>query len=265
MGEDEYRQAEGLSNSWLKIFDRSPNHAKYYKYESKHMQLGSTRHNFLFDEKLFMEENIIAPEKFDGLPLLNKKNVPYPKFAKLHEGRNVILQNELKDLQGIKENLLKTIIYGNLTFDYLFNNSQKEISFFWEKEIEGQIIQKKGRADLLYQTENFNIIVDYKSMTNCLDFYWQNNRMKYYRQDAWYSEGIYTITGLPTIFIFLTFEIACPYGVLTRYLDGYWKQKGKEENDMSVLNYIKWANEGKPDCGYPEGAHIITQFRGDCL
>jgi hypothetical protein len=267
----DYRQAEGVSISWLKLFDVSPNHAKYYKYESKRMQMGTLIHDYMFDDELFKQENVIAPEMYmdektgEWMPIINRLNKPFPSFKKDNPDKNIILQKELVDLEGMKKNLLKYKIYDNLTFECLFENSLKEISFFWESTIDGIIVQKKGRADLLYRTYKYNIIIDYKSISSCLDFWYQNRKLQYYRQDAHYSEGIEAITGLPTIFIFLTFETVAPYGVMARQNGEYWKHEGEMANLRSMINYIKWMNEGRPEQGYPEGIHPITQNRQDCL
>jgi len=271
ISDEDYFKSKGISNSWLKLFDISPMHAKYYKRTTKSMELGSIIHDYLFDDNIFDRNYVLAPEMYKDeklgeiLPLLNRKNKPYPSFEKDNPDKTIILQHEFKDLQQIKTNLLNYKIYDNMTFKYIYKNSQKEIAVYWTSIIDDVEVQKKCKPDILFQDDKYNIIIDYKSMTNCLDFWYQNKRMQYYRQDAWYSEGIEQITGNPTIFIFLTFETTAPFGVMARVLDDYWKHEGKIANLQSTLNYVKWLKEDRPEKSYSEGIHEVTEFRQDCL
>lgn len=257
--DEEYFASAGLNNSFLKIFDtRSPAHAFIEPEPTARMALGSFYHCILLEPEKFNDEFVIAPPE-----CLNRKNKPYPEFAKSIIDKEIALVSELENAEKIKNNLLNHELFEGIKLNDIYDKCQKEIAVFWEAEtLDGEKVQKKAKLDILFETENNVFIFDLKTMTNCLDFEKKvfDNTLQYYRQAAWYSEGIRQLTGKETTFIFLTFEDKEPFGVMAYNLNLEYMAYAQMKNDKAVDKFLEWQKAG-PDKTilYPSGVKTLTK------
>ncbi len=253
MTDNEYFESEGLSNSFLIQFDRSPKHAQIGVKETSCMNDGKIIHMYILQPELFLNNYFILPNS-----IKDKRSREYKEFVE-SETKELLLYDYFQKLESVKNNLLEYELLDGLTFEYILNHSEKEISIFWEEEITGEIVQKKAKLDILFTSEKYNIIIDLKKTENCIDFQYAIRNYKLYRQAAFYSSGIESLLKKPTLFIFLTFEFENPFGVKAFMLDESYIEYGNNINLASVIRWIDWGKNGSQLIGYKQGVDILQK------
>jgi len=227
-----YFQREGISNSFLTRFERSPAHAFIEIEKTKSMELGSLVHDLILQFDIFDSKYIITP-----IDLQDSRKREYKEFSKEHEGKIIIKYDDFEAAKKVRDNIF------NFDFGFKLGNvidsSFCEIGCFTEDDRYNII--RKSKMDV-YIPE-FNIIIDLKKTVNCMDFKKSIINYKYYRQDSWYSENIFFERSEWPRFVFLTFETIPPYGVSAFEISQEWKDYGKFENDETLLNYSLWNGE----------------------
>jgi hypothetical protein len=246
LSDDDYRKAEGISNSSLLLFDRSPLHLVAGKEPTEAMKLGTLIHSYLLEND-FEKKYFVADVK-------DRRCKEY-KAIKIE--KEIVLQKDFEILKVIEKNLNEYELYDGLSYKQIAEKSMKEISIFWETDITGIPVLKKAKLDLLFQGNDYNLIIDLKKTENCLDFHWQIKRYKMYRQASWYIEGVTKLTGNPSIFVFLTLEADLPYGIIAYSLSGEYIFQGDTENLASTMKYMQWVEKGKPLVCYQQGIYTI--------
>ena len=255
--DDQYFQIPALSNSYLKRFDRSPEHAYTGIRETSRMKLGKFMHAFLLSPYEF-KKLILAPPEFK-----NRKNIPYPEFEKLHHGKEdkIILDHEFKALKIIKEKLLNHEIKPSVYFGDFYNhkNCEKEIAtFYCDPEIissapydsnDPDSIMKfcyKGKLDLFYYDKDLSLIFDPKLTNNSKDLGFQitKRNLKYYRQEAFYKYLIKKILNVDSLFYFIGIEDKPPYGIDFHDISKELSDTGLIETFLSVQKFINWVKNG---------------------
>ncbi|HBD94733.1 MAG: hypothetical protein A2015_03680 [Spirochaetes bacterium GWF1_31_7] len=233
----EYFDADGLSNSFLIRFDRSPAHAFTEMKQTDGMKVGSLFHTYILTPELFEKQYIIAP---DDIPK-DKRTVGYKEFAKDNPDKEILFKQDVEELIAIKEKIDAYTFEGNPLHHYL-SQSEKEIALFWELYIDNKKVQCKGKADALYITGDTAILFDVKKVQNCLDFQKSVISYKYYRQANFYMTGLKALyPQLKSIrFIFITIEENYPNGILDFELDDDFIYEGEKENYRSILKYLNW-------------------------
>lgn len=243
MKDSDYFEIDALSNSFLKRFDRSPAHAYTEMEETSYMKLGKFGHAFLLSPYEF-KKLILAP------PECEKRSLkPYSEFKKQHSGKenNIILHHEYESLRIIKEKLLDYNIEElNIKFGDIYNhkNCKKEIAaIYFDSEFELLI---KGKLDLFFYNDEIPIIFDPKFTTNSSDLKYQiiDRRLKYYRQDAFYSFITEKLTGEKSLFYFIGIEQKKPYGIDFHKLSDDLRETGKIESFLSIQKYKNWVEAG---------------------
>ena len=248
----EYFESKGLSNSFLNLFDRSPIHAQVGLKKTSAMNDGTICHKYILEPNNFWNKYYFIPES-----IKSKASKEYKELNAKIKDKELLKYNYKNILESISKNINAYELIDGLSFEYILDNSEKEIAVFWEDEILGEIVQKKAKLDILYRAEKYNIIIDIKKTENCLDFHYSVKRYNLYRQAAFYSDGIESLFNKPTIFIFLTFEFEEPFGVKAYQLCEDYIQHGRTVNFASAVNWIKWKNEGFPQKIYKSGIEQI--------
>lgn len=254
MSDKEYFATKGLSNSFLINFDRSPAHAETGIPQTKSMKLGTLLHKFiLLEEKEFWKEYIRLPAEMKN----DKRLKEHKEFQKLNPSREIIGYDEYIELEQIKLNVLEYDIFPDINIAHILDNSQKETAFFWEENIMGEIVQRKAKLDIFFQSEFYNMACELKKTTDCRDFHDAVKRYQYYRQAATYVDAVKAITGQDVIIPFITIEMSKPYGVMAYQLDNDYIEYGRELNSKSILKYLGWKNSKKKNNLYTNGLHTI--------
>jgi exodeoxyribonuclease VIII len=240
-----YFEREGISNSFLTRFERSPAHAFTEIEKTKSMEIGSLIHDFVLQGEIFDSKYKITPKD-----LQDSRKIEYKNFVKEYDGKIFIKYDDFEKAKIIKENIL------NFNFGFQLKNILDtafcEIGCFVE-DPEFNLL-RKSKMDLYFP--DCNLIVDLKKTEDCLSFKKSVINYKYYRQDAWYSENIFQEVGEWPRFIFLTFESTPPFGVMVYEVSQEWKDYGKFVNDKTLLDYTLWDGEKR---AYPDGIVLLEK------
>ena len=224
--DSEYFASEGLSNSFLQKFDRSPAHGFIPIEPTDAMKKGTLIHKFLLDENAYQNEYIGA-----SIDIKNRKCKAYNDLKK-ETTKEIILYKDFVELKNIKSAIYKAKFEGE-SIGKLIENSELEMALYW-----GENIKCKGKIDIL--NRDMKIIFDIKKCDNALNFQKSINNYEYYRQAAWYLEGIQEITGENYKFIFIAIEDKFPYGIKCYELDVEYLRAGMREKWISVKRYEAW-------------------------
>lgn len=256
--DEEYFKSDGLSNSYLLKFERSPSHALVETKKTTAINNGTLCHDFILQKELFQEKYCFLPEE-----IKDKRTITFKTFAEENYGKIFINFEDKQFLELLEKNILSYELIPNLTMETILKDCKKEISIFWEDEIDNengiQIIQKKGKIDILYESKNFNLLIDLKKTQDCLKFDYSVRDYKLYRQAAWYSEGATKLTGKESIFIFLTFEYEPPFGIMAYQIDDSYQVLGQIENEKIVKKWLDWKRNCSPELIYKNGINKIIK------
>ncbi len=235
ISDDKYFAYPALSNSFLIAFDISPCHAYLQKEPTKSQELGS-----------YFHAGILEPEKLSEFlvaPCNNRNTNIYKEFKNNNPDKIIFLEKEMEeninDLNQIKKNLFQCEIEG-FSFEEIYNRCQKEVVGIWSENY----ILFKMKIDLLFETENLNILLELKSTTDALDFQYSVNKFQYYRQAYFYCNGMTQINGKPSVIFHIPFEKQTPFGVKSYRLDDEYLRIGELATTRSILKYLEWQKNG---------------------
>jgi len=248
---EEYRDAPGLSNSFLNEFDRSPAHAFTPREPSDAQRMGTLIHLYVLEPERFLKEYVTSPR-------LDKRTKEYKSLVDASQGKEIIFTDELERLERIRANVRKAKI-GMLTIGEILDapTCLKEVSIFWR---DGDIY-KKARLDAWYKSDSGNIILDLKKTVNANEFNFSVKNYKYYRQNAFYLDGIKNITKMEiNEMYFVAVEDSEPYGVKVYALSPDYILAGSVATTASIMRYEEWQNNGSDkSIIYPDVIEIIDR------
>lgn len=126
----------------------------------------------------------------------------------------------------------------------LLSTGTPEMSFYWRCE-ETRVLCR-GRADWVTTMGDRPVIVDYKTTTNASPdaFRWDAGKYGYHQQDAWYREGLTTLTGDAHAFVFIVQEKTAPYLVSVVELDDEARRIGHENNLTARRMFAEYTTTG---------------------
>lgn len=192
----DYDALDAINWSKLRLIGRSPAHFKHgYGDDSSAFALGTACHSAILEPEKFAAEFTVYPGKV-------RRGKEWEAFEAeaLSRGVQVLSRSEHE-----KATAMAASVRGHARASQLLSGGQAEVAMVWE--LAG--FQCKGRADLISDS----VIVDLKSTADgsprgfarsCLSY-------GYLGQAAWYSDGLYRITGKRLPFYFVAVENSAPY------------------------------------------------------
>lgn len=249
----DYFKSEGLSNSFLIRFDRSPKHAMTEIESTKPMQLGTMLHEYILQPEEFYKNYLVLPYDIKKDARLK----PFKEFQLKHPDKILISEKDLLELEAIKNNILTYELFDGVNIKHILENSQKEIAFFWDEEFNGETVQRKAKIDIYYESTFINMAFDLKKTEDCRDFHYAVKRYQYYRQAATYIDAVKNVTGQDVIIPFITVEMSEPFGVIVHKLSDEYIDLGRKLNRKSIINYIEWEKSGSKPELYTNGIQEI--------
>jgi len=240
---ENYYEIDALSNSYLKLFAKSPAHTKI-KYKTDALDFGTAMHNIILEKKEYYVYEKLDGRKADG------KAQKIEIDSKIEAGELVIEKSDYEIIKALQTELLTRKI-DEIKMSTILENGVIEQGYLAECEIDVHEFKLKIKPDTHYETEDEILILDLKSCVDVGTFFWDVKKYKYDWQAHLYSEVIMALTGKPSRFIFVAMEKSFPHGVklfevdspktklivedtITEWLD--WKLWGADTN-------IKYKNE----------------------
>jgi len=209
MPDSQYRQSEGLSNSMLKHFLRTPSHYKSAlanpQETTKAMTIGTAFHQMVLTPEL----NLVAVMPDVDLRTNAGKKVR-DDFVLLSEGKTVIKEDEYQMLSGMTESVRSNA----KALQIIEACTYKEVSLFATLYAPQENVKCKGRLDML--DVNNGIIADLKSCEDASPLgVWKAIRnFGYDMQNVHYAKLYEACFGeMPKQFVFIFVEKEPPYAV----------------------------------------------------
>lgn len=250
--EDYHQPERGLSCSSLKLFAQDPSlliwNAEAPRDESKMkaIDFGTDFHAYFLEPDLFKEQ-------YKVLPVFNRRK-PAEKAEELElieqwksEGITAVTQEDLDKLEAMRLSAM-----AHPTVKMLMQKGVAEPSIFWQHKSTG--IECKCRPDWLVadvpdeQRPPFvapntrHIVVDLKTIASVDRIQSQIENLKYYIQDAFYTQGVEAVLGgkVEFVFVFVSTSIELGrYPVRVVKLAETAKFDGREEVE-SLIKSLKW-------------------------
>jgi hypothetical protein len=233
MSDEKYFEIKALSNTFLKRFDKSPEHALTPLAETASMAKGSLFHSYLLENE-FEDNYYIA-----GPTVKDRRSKDY-KLLDAQTEKTVLLQKEIYELEDIKKRLDKFTI-KDVPFINFLQKGKKEVVIIWKDERNG--IYCKAKIDL-YVDLSTPFSFDLKSTQDASPlkggFEKSILTYSYARQAAFYTSGIKALTGKNAIFPFIAIEKDPPYGIKSHIVLPEYHAWGSIENQKSIDAFLKW-------------------------
>lgn len=213
---DEYLSWSAISNSRLTVAARSLAHYQLHVSveESPSMRLGSLCHAGQLEPLEVARRFAVMPRfelrcvKADGTPSSNPKMTKQyrdlvEEFTAANEDKTVVTAEEYRTMMGVVQSLAHSE-----TASRFLNNAEHEVSIVWRDNSTG--LACKGRIDALKS----GLVTDLKTMADATQAARNFANRGYYRQLAFYADGMTHLTGEPHSAAMVVAETQAPYCVL---------------------------------------------------
>lgn len=236
MPADQYREADGLSFSMLKILSqKSPAHLRAYIHGEKKpatdaMRMGSLTHSFILEPET-AKGFVVRPE---GMKFTTKEG---QAWKQAHEAMTIISQDDLKALKGMAE-----AVHSHPIAKRMLCGGEAEQSLF-SRDSSG--LMRKGRLDYL-QTKG-NVVVDLKTCSDASPLEFGKNVANYfYLGQAYYYLKLCQLCGLEKdTFAFIAVEKEAPYAVAVYQPPDDWLEAAGKIVEADVQRYRNCLESGE--------------------
>lgn len=246
----------GVSHHDLLNFEISPGHYVYAKAnpseQTDAMKLGSAVHCALLEPKRFARDYVGLPPDYDG----RKKMGIALMEGLLEQGfkkENILKYDEIQAIKGIKDSIFDSRIVRAF-FDAA---DHFEVTLFWQDKETG--IFCRGRVDLT--ASKYGAAVDLKSAqkggARTAVFSKDVETRLYYRQAAYYLDGLKALGMDINKFVFLVVEKTGPFASNKFELDPELIAIGRAEN-RTLLNRYAECLDSDSWPAYPDSIEMIV-------
>jgi len=242
----EYFAHPNISNSDIKLINRSINHFLYRKAHPEKtaaMTFGSAFHCYILEPKEFDKRFII--NKFES-----RRTKEYKQWAEFNNDKEIITQDEFQTLQEMKQALIE-----NAEVRKLFNI---DINFNFQDKYEVEKIHLfnfmgvgcKCKTD--YESRQRDMIIDIKTCQKVED---NNEATKiiidydYFQQSVLYQLGYSLDYKCQKPMFFIVFiEKEAPYGIRIKYIDNEFERVGLAQIKQGLWKWKNYLdNRNNPD------------------
>lgn len=227
MPADTYHAHDSVSNSGLKLVNRSPAHFKYppERAETRNKVLGSALHMACLEPELFYKTYTLLRGAKDRVC------AEYKEAKKIHGEELVLVYSECAKVEGIMNSLYKDTEIRNL----LEQPGHNELSGFSKDPETGMIC--RHRFDKL---TNYSIAVDLKTTVDARKHAFSRAIMNYgyHVQNAFYNDQHKWITGKDLEgFFFVAIESESPFACKLYEIDMDSFEAGRDSYRKSLNTY----------------------------
>ena len=229
----EYLSRPGWSNSAIKYIPDSPQefHDRFIaKIDADEVtdakKLGTALHSVLLEGK---------PVPVIPRDVLNadghRKGKAWLEYRDEHAGETLLTESEAEPIKRMVQSVYEHPQARRL----LESPGPIEHSIFWTDGVTG--LPLKMRLDKLAEFGDERVLVDVKTAAevDARSFAKAATRLKYYRQVAWYYEGIYAETGyMPDGFCFIAVKNSPPYNCEVYELAESAIELGRQQNRAAL-------------------------------
>lgn len=250
MGNQAYRDSEGLAHSDSRRLRKSPFHyqqlrqprdPELVKKPTAAMELGTMVHCAVLEPAEFSNRYVIGPD-------INHNTTVWKTFAAacVEQGLQPITQQQFDQVHGMAASVRKLP-----DFAALLDGCSTEVSLWWDCEQTGVLC--KARPDLVKHFPGGSVILgDLKTTEDAgaEAFARSVADYSYHTQAHWYSEGATATLGTVVSFLFAVVESSFPYAACSYTLDDAAMKIAADIN-LAVRERFKQCDQLQQWPGYP--------------
>jgi exodeoxyribonuclease VIII len=202
---------------------KSPAHYKYWKdnpqEDTPSLLFGRAAHKYILETYDFYNEFAVAPScdrrTKEGKEIWNR-------FVADSEGKDIITEEQFKQIDEMRNYAYATPFVNKLL------SGEKELSFFGTDEDTGLAL--KVRPDCITEWNGKNILIDYKTCTDCENtkFYRDSIKFGYDLQLAYYLDVLKQNTSKDYMVVIIAQEKTAPYVTNVFQLSENYLESGRE-------------------------------------
>ena len=253
----EYLAIDAVNNSTLKLFRRTPAHARHAMTrpdkDTSAYRTGDACHAAILEPERFEKEYVRTP-KFDKRT--NKGKAEAAQWALDHPKHVPLLPDEWDLATAMRDSARK----HPTAIELLSAKGRAELTVIWTDEPTGLLC--KGRLDWFTTYEDkvgtWSAIVDVKTSKNISEREFLKDVAKYFyhQQAAFYLDGLDALAPLDRRFIFLAIEKEPPYCIICYELDETAIEEGRAQyrKALDMLAECKKSGEWP---GYAPGVYGV--------
>lgn len=242
----EYLTMEGVNHSTLRLFRRSPAHARQQMIDP----MGSTRTQVIGQA---IHTAVLEPKLFNGsyaaAPVSDRRTTEYKEFAAENRGKEILTSAEMAKCEG----MMSAVHDHPLARELMSGAGMNEVSIRWTDEASGLLC--KARLDRIKQDfAGWDVIADLKSTRDAGRFAFGKSitTYGYYIQNAFYYDGLYAVSPRERRYIIVAVESEPPHCVACYELDAESVEHGRQEYKHYLALY-KAAQKSNVWPGYSSG------------
>jgi len=209
--EADYHAWNAMSSTVLKLFDRSPAHAREQMLnpseETAAKAYGSAIHTAVLEPEEFEKRYILSP--FENQRRLKRDAETWAEFDEGRKGRAVLRPSEWEGCHEIQEQVYRHPLASKL----LTQAARKELSITWDCPHTG--LRCKARLDAFTEYAGWTVAVDVKSTaSDARRDAWERavSTFDYHIQAGFYMNGLDVLAPMERRWFWIVFEKDAPYG-----------------------------------------------------
>jgi hypothetical protein len=210
---EQYEAIDAVNWSILKLYDRSPLHAKHQmdfpSAPTPAMERGTAVHMAVLEPDKFDDEYVVAP-KVDRRTKAGKAE--WAEFEQANQGKTFLSKTDGDYIKAVRSKIPKHAA----VHDLLSGKGLNECAVVAERNVDGQKILCKSLVDRITQHDGFTWVIDLKSCQDAQPWAFGNKAasLDYGGQAAFYLDNLDAASPSSDVerrFVFLAWEVDPPY------------------------------------------------------
>lgn len=238
----EYEAIHGLNQSTLKLFRRTPAHAREYMVHPPEptdaLELGTAVHVAVLEPERFARQYVAAP-KVDRRTKAGKEQ--WAAFEDAHRGLEVLSAEDMEVCRGIADAAVGLETVARL----LASPGKSEVGVVWDDPQTG--VRCKALMDRITTFAGWTVVVDLKSTQDASPGAFARDCAKYayHVQAAFYLDGLNVLAPANRRFFHVAVEKARPYCCAVYELDPPAVAQGRADYREYLRVYAECARSGR--------------------
>lgn len=245
----EYAAIDAVSHSTLKLFERTPAHAReamlHPRASTATQSFGQATHAAILEPERFSREYTAAP-KMDRRTKAGKSE--WAEFEEANKEKEIITADEFEQCQR----MIEAVAAHKIARELLASKGENELTVVWVDAETGLLC--KGRLDRFVNFQGYAVILDLKTTDNAEELPFLRSVVKYgyHSQGAFYLDGMDAVAKAERRFWNLAIEKSPPFAIRLFELGDASIEQGRR-NYRRWLRAYKRCKETNEWPGYPDG------------
>lgn len=224
LSRSEYEKVQAVNQSVLKLFRKTPAHAReamlHPPKPTEAMNFGNALHCAILELERFKREYVIPPQ-IDRRTKAGKEE--WAAFEDAHRGKEIIAQEDYDTIQAMTASCNDDEVISQL----LSGKGSNEVAVVWTDKETGT--RCKALLDRVTSFAGYTVVLDVKSCCDASEFEFARAivRLGYHEQAAFYLAGLAALADSYRRFLFIAIEKTAPYGAAVYELDDESLKQGQ--------------------------------------